>query len=373
MLSAIRLVTLVLSAGFPLSGSAQPPFPVARLVKELTIDGRAEDWAVLNGAKVNARGDMAMGFRQDAQVRVYDAKGKRIAVAGRKGSGPGEFRHITVRGWIGDTVWIHDHELQRHTFVSRDGKVLRSRAMETTRPAPRANAGRLVTVAGPIIPHARTADGAMLAIAQVASTTRDRQARSAIIAISPAGLVTRVAEMDDYRTSPWEMQFSPWTEVAFSADGRVAAQVRVNAMVREGGTYTVMRFAANGDTLLSKTLPYRAVPMSAKYRDSVLARGVGFDGAKTAPASRIPPVRVPVTGMTLGPDGQSFISLRDSESSTSVLILDAKGTPIAQFPLPSQSYITAATATQLWLIQSDRDGMQSVVRYGLSCSGKPCR
>jgi hypothetical protein len=270
-------------------------------------------------------------------------------------------------------VWINDIDLQRHTFVARDRKVLRSLVMETTRPAPRVNAGRLVTVAGPIVPHARTADGTMFAIAQVASTTRDRQGRSAIIAISLAGLVTRVAELDDIRTSPWEMQFSPWTIVAFSADGRFAARVRVNAMVREGGTYTVMRFAANGDTLLSRTLPYRAVPMSAKYRDSVLARGVGFDGAKTAPASRIPPVLVPVTGMTLGPDGQSFISLRDSESSTTVLILDAKGTPMAQFPLPSQSYITAATAMQLWLIQSDRDGVQSVVRYGLSCSGKPCR
>jgi hypothetical protein len=316
---------------------------------------------------------MAMGFRQDAQVRVYDAKGKRIAVAGRKGSGPGEFRHITVRGWIGDTVWIHDPDLQRHTFVSRDGKVLRSHVMETTRPAPRANAGRLVTLAGFSMPHSRTADGAMFAIAQVANTARDRQGVSAIIAVSPAGLVTRVADLEDFRTSPWEMQFSPWTIVAFSADGRFAARVRVNAMVREGGTYTVMRFAANGDTLLSKTLPYRAVPMSAKYRDSVLARGVGFDGAKTAPANRIPPVLVPVTGMTLGPDGQSFITLRGSESSTTVLILDAKGTPIAQFPLPSQSYITAATATQLWLIQSDRDGIQSVVRYGISCSGKPCR
>jgi hypothetical protein len=96
---------------------------------------------VLNGAKVNARGDMAMGFRQDARVRVYDAKGMRIAVAGRKGSGPGEFRHIAVRGWIGDTVWIHDPDLQRHTYVSRDGKVLRSHVMETTRPAPRPTRG----------------------------------------------------------------------------------------------------------------------------------------------------------------------------------------------------------------------------------------
>ena len=368
------LVTVVASASFaaPAAG-AQAVLPTARLVKELVIDGRDEDWAVLNGAKVNARGDIAMGFRQDAQVRVYDAKGKRVAVAGRKGSGPGEFRFITVRGWIGETVWIHDLELQRHTFVSREGKVLRSEPMETTRPAPLSSAGRLVSVVGPITPHARRADGAMFAIAQVARAGSEKQGRSSIVSISPTGSVTFVAAMDDVRSSPWEMQFSPWPVVAFSSDGLAAAQVRVNNMVREGGTYTVTRFAANGDTLVSRTFPYRSIPMSARYRDSVLARGVGFDGVKAAPASRIPPVLVPVSGMTLGPDGQAFITLRDTESGHVVRILNVQGTPIAQFPVLPQSYLMAATSTQVWLVQADGDGMQSVVRYGISCSRKPCR
>ena len=54
--------------------------------------------------------------RMDGSVRVYDTAGRRVAVLGRSGSGPCEFRRLSLAGWTGDTVWVADKTSRRLTY-----------------------------------------------------------------------------------------------------------------------------------------------------------------------------------------------------------------------------------------------------------------
>lgn len=108
VLRSALFVAAILTLASEAFAIRQPRMAIPTLTAEVRIDGKREDFAVLNGGQLGPKGMLALTFRQDAQVRLYDMQGKRVAVVGKRGSGPGEFRTPQAQGWLADTLWIYD-------------------------------------------------------------------------------------------------------------------------------------------------------------------------------------------------------------------------------------------------------------------------
>ncbi len=73
---------------------------------------------------VDARGRFYVYDVQDAQIRLYDARGTFVRNIGRKGGGPGEYQYVMGMAISTDTVLaIHDMSAARVTYFFPDGKV----------------------------------------------------------------------------------------------------------------------------------------------------------------------------------------------------------------------------------------------------------
>jgi hypothetical protein len=102
----------------------------------VTIGGQTADTDTLNelnlvmGITRLGDGRYAVGVQASHAVRFYDASGKFLTFAGRKGQGPGEFQQIMgVRSLPGDTLFITD--LGEVELFAPDGKFLRQGASRT--------------------------------------------------------------------------------------------------------------------------------------------------------------------------------------------------------------------------------------------------
>jgi DNA-binding beta-propeller fold protein YncE len=97
--------------------------------EELSIgreDGKAENvFSRVGGIDVDETGNIYVLDLMDANVRVFDSRGKYLRTIGRKGQGPGEvqfpvFMQITSRS----EVLIYDYAVSRMLFFSLDGRFL---------------------------------------------------------------------------------------------------------------------------------------------------------------------------------------------------------------------------------------------------------
>jgi hypothetical protein len=328
------------------------------LVPELRIDGEKEDFSTISSVRANSRGDIAVTLTQDAQIRVYDANGRRVSTFGRRGSGPGEFQFFfDAKGWIGDTVWIVDGNLKRLTYITRAGKLIRT---ESTTESRWTRTGSNGTVAS-FTPNARSRDGGWLGAG--AFYQGETKYLRAFMALTPtdARFIATIDADSTYEFWP----FAAGAVTAFSQDGEHAAYASANALLLNGGKYRVRLFRRNGDTVYTREFDYTGVPLSRRTVDSVLARGVGPNRLRALPGNQIPPVHRPLEALHFGADGRLWITIRESHTTLSAIVLDQRGVVVARAPLPPRTQIMAADRTRIWLKVEDEAGTESLVRYRL--------
>ncbi|MCC6243104.1 MAG: hypothetical protein IT353_09700 [Gemmatimonadaceae bacterium] len=172
----------------------------------------------------------------------------------------------------------------------------------------------------------------------------------------------------------WDPEFVFPSFSTISNDGSEIVRVSVTDLKEAGEFFNVRRISAKGDTIFSTRIPYKGVPMPRAFIDSVLARGLGVDRDRTTPATRIPSVFPPVTGVYVEPNqGHTWITLRETATTFGVMVLNRSGLPVTTFKLPQKADLMAANATHLWLREKDADDIQSVTRYRLTCAAKLCR
>lgn len=102
--------------------------PRARLVLDWRIKADDHGFSHLSHIFVGPRGTLVVPIRSETRLAFFDSVGKRTGSIGGKGAGPGEFQDaegINV-GWKGDTIWMHDSEQRRVSYVDPDGKLLRT-------------------------------------------------------------------------------------------------------------------------------------------------------------------------------------------------------------------------------------------------------
>jgi hypothetical protein len=105
--------------------TARTPITLTPLFSLGQLDGPDENvFGSVAELVVDARGRFYVYDVQDAQIRLYDERGRFVRNIGRKGGGPGEYQYVLGMAIINDTVLaIRDMNAARITYFFPDGKV----------------------------------------------------------------------------------------------------------------------------------------------------------------------------------------------------------------------------------------------------------
>ena len=397
--SSSTAVFILLATALSCAERVDDPDPRAGELKEdLRLDANAEDFPTIGRLFVSPRSEIAIPLGQDRKLAVYDSSGKRTRTLGRPGPGPGEFQYVGGVGWVADTIWVNDPEVQRTTYFAPDGTVLRVVGLPAplapvAPTTPGAAVGTLIRVAAIAVLD----DGSSLAQGQRLTSRSSGRAvgERVLVRIGPTGEWRVIASLPSFEDERWFMSaaglgrrvpFTGWPLFASSFDGQSFASLITDSQTADGGTYTLSVFKTNGDTVFVRAYPFRGVPIPQGVADSAAAaenRGPSSEGPSNLGAmverlarEKMPPVYAPVQWFILGLDDTIWITLRDSADARTTLVLDARGNQIGSIVTSTRTRIRQASASRVWATEVDDDGLASVVRYrvhGIPCQSPRCQ
>ena len=351
---------------------AQSGTPRIQLVREHVIDGEREDFPVVNGGHVNSRADIALTMRQDFQVRVYDVNGKRLATVGRRGQAPGEFMAPQVQGWFSDTVWVFDPSLRRSSFFSRDGRLVRTAALETSSHDVRvlhdSTNARLID----FFPRARRDDGTLVGSATIvrSGTRAPSSKEKVLVGYSSDGTVIKLANIE--QDSRWAAELALTVASAASPNGRDIVVASVSDLTLSGSDIILSRFDERGVRRVTTRVGYSGILYPADVRQAILKRGIGPDRDQAVIASRVPKVLPPLYNILLRDDGIVLLTIRKTDSAQFALLVDANGMTRGAFGLPPKAELIATLGSFVWMKERNSDDIYSVVRYRMMCGARAC-
>ena len=360
------------------------------LIEELRLDPDVEGFSTVSRIFVGRRGAIVVPLPQDRQIRWYDSTGKRIASVGRRGIGPGEFENVGAMGWKADTLWVFDARIRRVTYIAPPGTILRADAPLALGATP------FTPMHGAFVQEisALSPDGSMLGTARRVTREGGELGLSPtfIARIAPGGSWDSLATPPVLEDPRWYMEvaglgrylpFGARPVVAHAADGSRFAFLSTEVTGPEGGNYTLSVFDADGDTVFTRSYPFTGVPIPRAAADSAVAAEARPAGSATeGPADldrrfqhvareRMPPVYPPIQSLVLGGDDTIWLTLHDSAGVRRTLVLDRDGDPVGVVTMSTRSVIRQATASRVWVTETDADGLASVVRYRVMGIGAP--
>lgn len=380
-----------LLVALPTQLAAQPNPPRAQLVEDLRLDAEREDFARVGRVYVGPSGQIAVPVLPDLVIRLYSASGRAVDTVGRNGRGPGEFASILRVGWNGDTMWVIDSQQRRVSLFSSDGTLIKTEANPAlaNKPVQTSKAARSDEVAFFTATH-MLADGSLAgeAFLKAPGTAARRLDRAAFVRVSATGAVRLLmhlpredADERYYMTyaglsNPIPFVVSPMTTISQNAEH--LARVVPLQTSSAGGTVSVTLMKSTGDTVFHTVFPYRGVSIPKAVRDSAIAAELKGDGPQTEGPSnarqqfhaiakrRTPLMYSGATFVVLGLDSTVWVGLHPTPEGQKVLVFNAKGVAVATVVLPKRSTLRQATARQIWVTETDDDGLNSVVRYRVS-------
>jgi hypothetical protein len=379
----LALLGGLLLAPLPLQQATRAPRWTA--VRDLRIGDESDTNYIfqrISSVQVGTGGEMTVIDSRALSIRRFDARGRLTHRFGRRGAGPGEFRSIRAAGVLGDTLWVADGTLNRVTFFSPTGAVLKTIPLlfEPRHQAFSASTASALLTDGSVVVApdmlgevaAQTPD----LVRPLVRLARDGQVRDTIAQLRvgrPALLV-----------GGWVLAFQPFADTPlWKAQPNGVSLVFVDRTVRGGRTptYTVRRMAADGRTLFDRQYPYTPQPIPRAEVDSVIAAAVQEFSDPTPPVSdlarvlrermELPAHRPPVSRVVVGRDGTTFVG-REGGSAQSLQwdILDERGERIGELSLPSQLRVLAADRDHVWGFETDEMDVATVVRYTLRKPGQ---
>lgn len=359
------------------------------LVEELRLDAGTHDFPSISGFTVARSGMLVVPIQADQQLRLFDASGARKGVIGRRGSGPAEFQRITTFGWLQDTLWVNDLTLSRLSFFTQDGRLLRSAPLPrgpAVTSAPKGYSKVVDFVPWIVTPESDLVGPATLEAATglppakvfMSVTMTGERPRVMFVPRPDTASTVRIQNPDNTGATAG-VPFAVRPTEAFSPDGR-----RVGTLTLEGRgsgtiyTVTIMSLVGRRDTVFAVRHPARAVAIPARVRDSALQAiatrtrngrpyyppGIGERLAAMA-EERMPSTYPPVESLVLGDDDVTWVVLSRQPTGSEAVRLDATGKAVARTIIPPGSRLVHATAANLWLAETDADGLTSIVRYRL--------
>lgn len=393
-----RTVPLILALRglMPLSAEAQSALPAVSIVEDLRLDAEREDFPVVSSVFVGPRRQIVVPIAMDMQLRIYDSTGRRVAVVGRRGGGPGEFGSWGSMGWILDTLWISDYVQGRTTFVGPDRRTVRTERFLGGTVAGVARGGEIQSVR----PLAILEGGRVLG--RVMWTPLDERGaereREEVFGLREAdGQIRPVLHVPTGSAAPWwistfaccrfRVPFALQPRYSIAHDGQYLAMLSALLPKQQDELFQVTVLRITGDSVFSRSYRYRAEPISRRERDSAIAVIVPAPGhfinvppdlperVRAEARERTPSWRVTVETILLGLDRTVWIGFRSTSEGRRYLILSSDGDPVGELLVPGSTRVQQASATRIWVTETDADGLSDVVRYrvsGLACRAERC-
>ena len=385
----VRVLAVAVISALTATGAVaqtEPAGPRATIVEELRLDASAEDFPRVGQLYVGPRGHIVVPIQMDQQLRIYDSTGKKVAMVGHRGGGPGEFGHLSMLGWTSDSIWVTDIDQRRTTYFAPNYKLLRTQIWppREMREGPRSSFDPLV----------RLSDGSWLGQGITWASSGNGYASHILVQSASGAMRTLLStSTENDPRMMWvagfgrSVPFSLQPQYAFARDGGRVGELKAPIPERQASHYTVTVIDATGDTAFARAYPFRGEPIPRRVADSVLAAMIPTSGhAVEGPADlplrfqamakeRMSSWFIPVETITLGLDRTVWISMRLSDEGRAYLVLDREGDPVGSVVVPSTSRIRQASASRIWVTETDQDGLTSVVRYrvqGLSCNPAKC-
>lgn len=332
---------------------------------ELRIDGRSEDLVPIGDDRsvaVSERGVMAVRQSQDDGIRFFDVDGRPLGMVGRRGEGPGEFQSMSRIGWLADTLWVYDLFQQRITLFTPPDRFVR-------------------TTATPSITKPRSTERGMIPASTIIYVRWLTSTTSvfAFIDHTPTPAVHLALDGTIQQVVGWEPEVQthvdtpgggyvplPFASRAFegtSADARRLAFAYASVEGEHAATFLVTVIdAADGDTVLTRRLPFEPVPIPRAVRDSVTRR-------RQIRNRLVPTTYPPLANLLVGRDGTIWIEMREKDDTRPYVVLASDGELLGTLTLPRTSRVAVAQQDRVWVIERDVDDIESIVRYGVTWRG----
>ena len=358
----------------------------AKAELDLRIDGHAADLVPIAWMGIGSTGRIAILQQQDAKVRFFDSSGEPQGDFGGSGEGPGEFRRLLRGGWIGDTLWIDDTQLDRTTLISPELQVVRTVAnISAVRPS-QGDATRFPAF-GSGTPYALYPGDTMLvsAMPQNDDPLANAFDGSPLLRVSREGTIADVVavvpsdvrgsffvEYTDGGAAGFPVPFHQTPRWSVSPDGKRIALLTVTFPTPQEAEFRVVVVNDNGHEIFDRAYRTATLPIPESLVDSVVsARAERASNSQMRRAiltdlkDRIPAIYSPVRDVLLGMDGRVWIGLRPDGDTNSWLVLGSEGEPGMRVTLPRNTRLMVANDQYMWGLEVDELGVESVVRYRL--------
>ena len=390
---SILSVMLCVPASHRADAQSTPPrWPVTR---DLRIDADDHDLSVISWVAVSSDGSIAVGQRHDAHIRFFDARGVPLGKFGRDGEGPGEFRSVSLYGWVSDTLWVADASTRRVTLISPARKLTRTfrfpAGIQSGAPG-EAEAMKYVSVT----PRGMLSDGSLLVFTNmlmggtkpawvrdagdhanwVVKTAEDGKFKGFVAAVARAESCGVSGRNEGGGNWGVGIPFCARPHWSIAPDGNrlvLAAQPRESPGA--SAVYTITSISPLGDTVLVRQFRYAPIAINKRVADSTrtafrayVARQLPPAAARAVDDMRLPSVYPAVKSIVAGRDGTTWIERWTPPGDHVWHVLDASGNMAVAVALPPNVTLQTASRDAIWGIETDDDGLQSVVRFRITHS-----
>lgn len=329
------------------------------------IGGQDESALVLATSAVRTRDGIVVADAGTGELRWFDAAGRPLRTAGRRGGGPGEFQHI---GWVGllpgDSLAAWDPVLRRLSMFDPAGRFARHVSIPAR--------GPLAWVAGVL-------DGRALIIADRAGV----QPSAGEPAWRDTAVLLRVALAGGTADTLGRFAGTEW----YSGGGRVMSRPlgRQTAATAGGGTvyvgtaeeYEVRAYGPDGRPRTRIRRPHAPVRVRREDREAYLARTVHVGGSAQDRRARaqalanapFPQTMPPYTGLLTDARGNLWVRETQPPSATPPVsrwsVFDPRGRWIATVRGPARFRALQAGADWVLGVQPDSSDADHVRIYPL--------
>jgi hypothetical protein len=358
--------------------------PEFELTRDLRIDAGENNLASIfppGGIAVSTHGTIVVTQNQDGTLRFFDPSGKPLGTFGRKGQGPGEFQSMGGLAWIGDTLLASDSRTRRYTLVAPDRTFVRTVLWMQSVSLPPRPGGEPPRI-GPFLPRARYGDGSMLITANLAtgSAAADwpggEKPGTPFIRVDSSGAFRQLIAWSprvqceasfDAGAGPGSgslvIPFCHRTLEELSPDGNVL--VFVSGATERPPAFHVSAFRANGETMYSRSVVFQPVAIPKSVADSArAARARGSQSQREAATKmQIPATYPPFARLIVGRDESTWIESYGPGGERFWYVLDNRGIVTGRARVPANVHLMVVSRSTVWGIETDTDGLQSVVRY----------
>lgn len=320
-------------------------------------------------------GSIVVANAGTAEVRWFDASGRPLRTAGRRGSGAGEFQHI---GWVGvvpgDSVAAWDPVLRRLSVFTSDGRFTRS--------VPIAAGGSLATVVGVL-------DGSLLLGARAnvepsqGSVWRDSLL---LLRVDLGGEI-----MDTLGRFPGTEWYADGARVQTRPLGKqtAAAVAESTIFVGTGDAYEIGAYAADGTPRGRLRKPHRPMRLGPRDREAFLAEVTQVGGSEQDRRERtrmlaqapFPETMPPYSSLSTDAEGNLWVREMQRPGATPEIsrwsVFSPEGQWIASVRGPAR--FKAFQVGPDWILgtQADADDVEHVRVYRVekhaAAAGKPSR